>query len=56
MKLLTDEKSAQRYITKPQFKTFEIINSNLVCVELINTKVQLNKPIYIGMVSCYIMI
>ena len=51
IKLVNNVKSAIRYTSKPQFKRFQIINSDLVCIELLNTNVQLNKPIYIGMVS-----
>ena len=54
--LVNNEKSAQRYINKPQYKSFEILNSNLVCVQMINTNVHLNKPIYIGMVRYYVVI
>ena len=51
IKVVGNSVSAQRYINKPQFKKFQIINSNLVCVELLKTDVKLNKPIYVGMVS-----
>ena len=53
VKLVDNEQSAQRYISKPQFKRFMIIDSDLVCIELIKTCVQLDKPIYIGMVRDY---
>ena len=38
----------ERYTSKPQFKRFNIINDELVCVELTRTLATLNKPIYAG--------
>jgi hypothetical protein len=46
--LVSNEKSALRYISKPHFKNVIIFNENLVGISMLQPKVKLNKPIYVG--------
>lgn len=39
---------ASKLITKPNFKEYRIINENLVAIHLTKTRVELDKPLYIG--------
>lgn len=48
VRFITNLQQHERYISKPQFKKFLIIDDGLVCVELKQARVTLNKPIYAG--------
>ena len=48
VKFVSNEKQADRYITKPQFKKFNIIDENLTLVELQKIPVVLDKPVAAG--------
>ena len=48
MRLTTNAKQAKRLIAKPNFKSFKIINEDLVLVTLSKTEVVMNKPIAVG--------
>ena len=50
IKVATSAAQAKKYINKPHFKSFSIINSNLVVIELNPVEVRLCKPVYAGMV------
>jgi len=41
---------AKRYTWKPTCKSFQIINEDLTMVHLGKRKIQMNKPIFSGMV------
>jgi hypothetical protein len=47
-KIVTNEKSANRYINRPTFKRSDIIGDEVVGIELRKQKVELNKPIFCG--------
>ena len=44
----TNEKQSKRLISKPNFKEFRIINSNLTLVNMAKTTILFNKPIFVG--------
>ncbi|KAL5267281.1 hypothetical protein ACHWQZ_G004350 [Mnemiopsis leidyi] len=46
--LVNNEKSHAWQTSKPQFKRFQIFNEELVGVELSQTNITLDKPIYVG--------
>ena len=48
VKFVTNEKQADRYIAKPQFKKFNIIDDDLTLVELKKNPVTLDKPVAAG--------
>ena len=48
VKFVNNEKQADRYIAKPQFKKFNIIDENLTLVELQKSPVVLDKPVAAG--------
>ena len=50
VKLISDPSVAKRYIRKPTCKSFQIINNDLTMVHLGKRKIQMNKPIFAGMV------
>jgi len=50
IKLISDPEMAKCYIWKPTCKTFHIINGNLTVIHLGKRKIQMNKPIFAGMV------
>ena len=49
-KLVSSKTKALKYLAKPQTKQFHIINSNLMCIELVKTNVKLCKPLICGLV------
>ena len=50
VKLISDPNEAKRFIRKPTCKSFHIINDDLIMVHLGKQKIQMNKPIFVGMV------
>jgi hypothetical protein len=48
MNLISSETRAMKLVSKPNFKRFEIINQELVLIEMLRSRLQLNKPIYTG--------
>ena len=48
IKLITDCTMFKKYVAKPSFVTGVIFNEDLVAVEYVKEKLQLNKPIYLG--------
>jgi len=50
IKLISDPNEAKRYIRKPTCQSFHIINEDLTMVHLGKKKIQMNKPIFAGMV------
>ena len=48
IKLFTDEDQCQKYISKPNFKSFKIFHPDLCAVLMSKTIVTWNKPTYIG--------
>lgn len=48
IRLTCDEKKALKLIKKPNFKNSIIINENLLSIEMTKTKLEFNKPIYVG--------
>src|SRR5678816_4255665 len=49
VKLVTNERRAKRYIARPTFQSFSIINEDVTAIKLIKSDVLLDKPIYVGM-------
>ena len=48
VKLITDEKSLTRCVSKPTYINCKIFNENLVAVHAIKEKIKLDKPVYVG--------
>ena len=48
IKLVTDIKMFNKYVSKPTFIGGKIFNKNLVALHNIQEKIKLNKPIYVG--------
>ena len=49
VRLVTNERQAKRYIARPTFQEFNIINEDLTAIKMIKSDVMLDKPIYAGM-------
>lgn len=50
VKLVTSERQALKLVAKPYFDRRVIFSENLVAVHMKKTKLQFNKPVYLG--SC----
>ncbi len=48
IKLALSEKQANRYLRKPLFEEFHILNSNKALIKMKKSRVILDKPIYVG--------
>lgn len=48
MKLCLSEKQARKYLIKPNYHTFTILNEGVALIHLLKQKVKLNRPIYLG--------
>ena len=48
MKLCLNEKQAEKYLIKPNYESFLILDEDKVLVNIRKQKVMLNRPIYIG--------
>jgi hypothetical protein len=46
--LVTCDLRAKKLIARPTFKSFDIINDDLVLIEMTRPRIKLNKPIYTG--------
>jgi hypothetical protein len=51
IRIISTEKFASKYTARCQYKSYTIIDEDLVCVELQRSKVVLCKPVSVGMVS-----
>ena len=49
IKLITNEKEANKLISKPNFNHRTIFTENVIAVHMKKTKVYYNKPLYLGM-------
>ena len=49
VKLVTTELRAKRFIARPTFQSFNIINKDVTMIKLIKADVLLDRPIYVGM-------
>ena len=49
IKLISDERTAKKLVSKPNFEHRTIFDENLIAVHMKKTKVYYNKPIYLGM-------
>src|SRR5688572_14037886 len=49
IRLVTNARRAKRFIARPTFQSFQIINDDLTVVKLTKSNVYLNKPLYAGM-------
>ena len=49
VRLVTNARRAKRFIARPTFQSFQIINEDLTVVKLTKSNVYLNKPLYAGM-------
>ena len=49
IRVVTSAIKAKRYIARPTFQSFQIINDEVTAIKLIKADVYLNKPLYIGM-------
>jgi len=49
IRLVTNARRAKRFITRPTFRSFQIINDDLTVIQLTKSNVYLNKPLYAGM-------
>ena len=51
IRIISTEKFASKYTARCQYKSYTIIDEDLVCVELQRSKVVLCKPVSAGMVG-----
>ena len=49
MKLVTADKRRNQLVSEPNYHTIKCFSENLVATEMENTKVKLNKPVYLGL-------
>ena len=49
IKLVTDKIKAEKLSAKPNFKHCNIFNEDLVAIHMKKTKLEFNKPVYLGM-------
>jgi len=49
MELVHNQKRLKKIIAKPNFHRFHIFNEDLMAAHCLKTKVELNKPIYVGL-------
>lgn len=48
VKLVSDPSQCEKFVSRPNFKSFKMCNENLALVQLKKRRVLLNKPIYMG--------
>ena len=48
MKLCLNEKQARKWLIKPNYETFTILDENKALIQLQKQKVKLNRPLYLG--------
>ena len=51
VELVSNDNRMRQLCARPSFKRFKIFNNNLVAVELLKSKVKLNKPLYTGIAT-----
>ena len=49
IKLVTTDKKRSKLVSEPNYHTINLISENLSIIEMIKTKVKMNKPIYLGL-------
>ena len=51
IKLVTTDKKRNQLVSEPNYQTFQIkgFSENLVAIEMKQTKVKMNKPVYLGL-------
>jgi len=49
IRIVTNARRAKRFIARPTYQSFHIINDDVTIVKLIKSNVYLNKPLYVGM-------
>ena len=48
MKLVTRDKNYLKYVMKPNFKDDQPFSKHLFAVEMGETEIKMNKPVYLG--------
>ena len=48
IKLITTEKRRSKLVSEPNYHTTKQFSENLIAVEMIEAKVKMNKPVYLG--------
>ena len=49
IKLVTTDKKRSKLVSEPNYHTINLISEDLSIIEMKNTKVKMNKPIYLGL-------
>ena len=49
IKLVTTDKKRSKLVSEPNYDTINLISEDLSIIEMIKTKVKMNKPIYLGL-------
>ena len=49
IKLVTTDKRKNQLASEPNYQTLKYFSKNLIAIEMKNTKVKMNKPVYLGM-------
>ena len=49
IKLVTTDKKRSKLVSEPNYHTANLISEDLSVIEMIKTKVKMNKPIYLGL-------
>ena len=49
IKLVTTDEKRNKLVSEPNYDTTKRFSENLLAIEMKNTKVKMNKPIYLGM-------
>ena len=49
IKLVTTDKRRNQCVSEPNYHTTEWFSENLLAIKLKNTKVKINKPVYLGL-------
>ena len=49
VRIVTDAVRAKRFIARPTYHSFHIVNDDVTIAKMIKSNVYLNKPLYVGM-------
>ena len=49
IKLVTTDKRRNQLVSEPNYHTTEWFSENLLAIKMKNTKVKINKPVYLGL-------
>ena len=49
IKLVTTDEKRSKLVSEPNYHTTKRFSENLLAIEMKNTKVKMNKPVYLGM-------